>query len=532
MDKAQRENHPAIVELLSGRGGGVGGVAVAAAAAQAAAAAEARNLSTVEEHEKNGKKLLTAATLGKAEEVQTLLDAGVHPDYDDANDWCSLHWASAGGHVACVNLLLLAGAHKNKRGWQGNTPLIWAAHMGEIDVVEELLHAGADKTLRDTSGRSAIDFAARQGHAAIVELLSGRHGGGGGGGNIPTVNLTEFGALYDPETKQVCGYLTKKGGSSGGGVFSKRNWNKRLFVIETNIDDTHNYTMKYFKENAKKESGLVPLQGTRVVIEHKEHTSTDVGYEFTLLGARDKDFELYAETNAERVAWMSVLQHVAEVANARDAYFKAKDINVTHGENKIVLSFENQSRVSRSERAIASAIARSGSVSGGSGGIFSGKKKVEKVLASDTAANLAAAMQTSPGNEGAEEAAMKQERMGKKLLQAARDGNEKMVRTLLDDGTNPDDYEDEITGYCALHWACLYGHLSCVKLLLKAGAKRDKSALTIAVDWSRTEVVKELLESEADQTPRDKKGDRVLVDKMRDGGSQQPAIAGLLGNCG
>ena len=86
-----------------------------------------------------------------------------------------------------------------------------------------------------------------------------------------------LGGLYDAKTKRVAGELTKKGGSSGGGMFSKRNWNKRVFVIETDIDDTHNYTMKYFKENAKKESGLVPLQGTRVVMEHKEHASTDVG---------------------------------------------------------------------------------------------------------------------------------------------------------------------------------------------------------------------------------------------------------------
>jgi hypothetical protein len=96
--------------------------------------------------------------------------------------------------------------------------------------------------------------------------------------SIPMVNPIKLGSLYNPKTKNISGNLTKKGGSTGtGGIFSKRNWNKRLFVIETNIDETHNYTMKYYKENATKEQGMVPLAGTKVVVEPKAHSSADVG---------------------------------------------------------------------------------------------------------------------------------------------------------------------------------------------------------------------------------------------------------------
>ena len=140
-------------------------------------------------------------------------------------------------------------------------------------------------------------------------------------------------------------------------------------------------------------------------------------FEFTLVGAREKDFELHAETEADRAAWMSVLQHVAEVANARDAYFKAKGIDVTHGENKNALAFgevdsldypdDNQSRASSndSDRSL---------TRGKRGGILSGKKRnksagLARVLENDTAANIEQqatspfmiGQQTSPGTSGA-----------------------------------------------------------------------------------------------------------------------------------
>ena len=94
----------------------------------------------------------------------------------------------------------------------------------------------------------------------------------------PQVNPIKLGSLYDPRTKNCRGYLHKKGGSTGrGNLIGRRNWNKRLFVIETNIDNTHNYTMKYYKENASAESGSVPMHGTKAVVDHKEHSANDVG---------------------------------------------------------------------------------------------------------------------------------------------------------------------------------------------------------------------------------------------------------------
>ena len=52
-----------------------------------------------------------------------------------------------------------------------------------------------------------------------------------------------------------------------------------------------------------------------------------------MLGAREKDFELHAETEADRAAWVSALKHVSDVANQRVLYFKDNNINISHGEN-------------------------------------------------------------------------------------------------------------------------------------------------------------------------------------------------------
>ncbi len=110
------------------------------------------------------------------------------------------------------------------------------------------------------------------------------------------------------------------------------------------------------------------------------------------MGAREKDFELHAATESERAAWMAVIQHVSEVANLRDAYFKANNIDVTHGENlsstKIVddVDFPEEDRSLRSSNENDSKT---------KGGLFSRKKNksagLAKVLENDTETNVSSA---------------------------------------------------------------------------------------------------------------------------------------------
>ena len=61
----------------------------------------------------------------------------------------------------------------------------------------------------------------------------------------PRVN-TALLSFYDAGTNSCQGFLHKKGGSKGGGVlaFQRRNWNRRVFVLNMDIPEAENYTLK------------------------------------------------------------------------------------------------------------------------------------------------------------------------------------------------------------------------------------------------------------------------------------------------
>ena len=68
----------------------------------------------------------------------------------------------------------------------------------------------------------------------------------GDGSEEPKVNTALLSTLYNPDTNSCRGILHKKGGSKGGGVlsFQRRNWNKRVFVLNIDIPLEENYTLK------------------------------------------------------------------------------------------------------------------------------------------------------------------------------------------------------------------------------------------------------------------------------------------------
>ena len=59
----------------------------------------------------------------------------------------------------------------------------------------------------------------------------------------------------------------------------------------------------------------------------------DVGYEFQLEGARGDHFEMYADTDEARVAWMNTLTHVIAVADARAEFLRNKGIKIQRKED-------------------------------------------------------------------------------------------------------------------------------------------------------------------------------------------------------
>ncbi len=125
--------------------------------------------------------LHVAATIGAAEVMEALLDAGADPESRTTNGAAPLHFAAASGDAASIRVLVGRGADANatEPRW-GQTPLMFAAAKGRAEAVSALLELGArpDVTAKviDVQARADEDQRARaarqrrmRGEAPIVE---------------------------------------------------------------------------------------------------------------------------------------------------------------------------------------------------------------------------------------------------------------------------------------------------------------------------------------------------------------------------
>ncbi|XP_019727470.1 ankyrin repeat domain-containing protein 50 [Hippocampus comes] len=136
---------------------------------------DARTAAAMLEHADNDgwTALRSAARGGHGEAVRLLLDAGADVDGCDAEGRTALRAAAWGGHEETVLILLDYGAQVNKADRKGRTPLIAAAYMGHREVVEVLLDHKARVDLADRDGRTALSVA-----ALCVPAAAGRRGSG------------------------------------------------------------------------------------------------------------------------------------------------------------------------------------------------------------------------------------------------------------------------------------------------------------------------------------------------------------------
>jgi ankyrin repeat protein len=107
--------------------------------------------------------------------VETILARGARPDV--INDYGSSPLAEAVNvaDAELVGLLLEAGADVNVVNADGQTPLMLAARTGAVAVAERLVASGADVNRRESyREQSAVMWAASQGHAEMVRFLVSR----------------------------------------------------------------------------------------------------------------------------------------------------------------------------------------------------------------------------------------------------------------------------------------------------------------------------------------------------------------------
>ena len=105
-------------------------------------------------------------------EVQKLLDSGIDPNTQDYRGWSPLMWATAKKNLDIVKLLLAHGADPNLVNYLGQVAIMFASRYGSYEITKKLVENRAivNPTI-NLNNRPPLSEAASRGHLEIVRLL-------------------------------------------------------------------------------------------------------------------------------------------------------------------------------------------------------------------------------------------------------------------------------------------------------------------------------------------------------------------------
>jgi len=158
--------------------------------------------------------LVEYANRNQPDDVQRLLDKGVHPDvrvlFDIGFEKIAetpLCTAAANGHIAVAKVLIAGGASLEYTAEVEFTPLHSAAAGSQPDMVRFLITAGADMAAREESyAQTPLHLAARHGFtpcvAALVELGADRFLADKNGLRPQDIICNQAGGTKDERTKR------------------------------------------------------------------------------------------------------------------------------------------------------------------------------------------------------------------------------------------------------------------------------------------------------------------------------------------
>jgi len=115
--------------------------------------------------------LMTAATLGKPQFVQFLLDNGANVNRRSYNGETAVHRAAIIGNNEIINMLYEAGAILNMPDLDGNTPLMYAVTANRRFTVELLVKLGVDINFRNANNETALRVAEKNRFKEIAAFL-------------------------------------------------------------------------------------------------------------------------------------------------------------------------------------------------------------------------------------------------------------------------------------------------------------------------------------------------------------------------
>ncbi|XP_042907879.2 uncharacterized protein [Parasteatoda tepidariorum] len=112
-----------------------------------------------------------AADWGHAEVLSILIQNGAEIDCQDDRGVTPLHCAVRNRHKSCVEVLLKNGAKINIRDYVGRIPIHFATYLGEQEIAKNLLRLGGSLNMWNYQGWTALHCAAYSGNVDLISTL-------------------------------------------------------------------------------------------------------------------------------------------------------------------------------------------------------------------------------------------------------------------------------------------------------------------------------------------------------------------------
>lgn len=115
--------------------------------------------------------LMIAASLGKAEFAEFLINNGANVNLRSNTGLTAMHRAAQGGHTQIILLLSEADAFIDMSDVEGHTPLMKAVQAEKFFAVDFLIKRGASLNYRNRNGRTALWISDHMRLTEISKLL-------------------------------------------------------------------------------------------------------------------------------------------------------------------------------------------------------------------------------------------------------------------------------------------------------------------------------------------------------------------------